>query len=189
MSFNPFNTQTASSAVDYWRCDKLISTLKTKKQFGNSLDIGDKNPFTKRLVDELNITKLKNTQFDLNYPQSIDDKFDSIFCFEVLEHVQNPLLLLDWIAEHLEQEGTLYLTTPKGGFPSVLMWPPSHYHEIDLYRIKVLFDLSKLKIKENRIFKAPPTIYLRTGLIRPLFRILWGGWIYIEAKKKVVESK
>lgn len=185
MGKNPFKTGTNTSVVDRWRCKKLINILKNARNgsFGKILDVGERSPFTEQLEKSLQI-KIENTNFDLNYPKQLNKKYDSIFCFEVLEHLQNPLLFLDWMADHLSKNGKVYLTTPKGGFPSLLMWPKSHYHEIDEYRLKSLFDLSKLTITYFKTFNAPMSIYLQTGFIRPIFRILWGGWIYLEAMKK-----
>lgn len=182
---SPFVADTSTTSVDQWRKDFTINYLKNlNTDFGKSLDIGNQNPFSVRLKNELSLKSLSDTDFDLNYPKEMGEKFDTIFCFEVLEHIQNPLLFLDWCAEHLNKSGKLYLSTPVGGFPSKLMWPNSHFHEMDQYRIEVLFKLSKLNINKNKIIKAPSKAYLETGLIRPIFRILFGGWFFLTASQK-----
>lgn len=62
----------------------------------------------------LDINKDFNVDFtnDVNYPFDIEQKFDTVFCFETLEHVWNPLQAVRNVYEHTKKGGTMYFSTP-----------------------------------------------------------------------------
>ena len=45
------------------------------------------------------------------------EKFDNIFICEVIEHVENPELLLDIAENHLAKDGIIFITTPEYNGP------------------------------------------------------------------------
>ena len=57
-------------------------------------------------------------------------RFDIITCFEVIEHVDNPLRLLSYIREALEPRGRVFLSTPSreriAAHSNVWDYPPNH---------------------------------------------------------------
>lgn len=57
--------------------------------------------------------------------KTIDKTFDTIICFNTLEHVFNPVVVLENLANLLNKNGTLLISTP-------VMWPihgyPSDFH-------------------------------------------------------------
>lgn len=174
----------------YWiTLEKLPKELK-----GKALDLGVVNPFTpilKKTYPELEIT---NTVDDLNFDLAAlpfpDKSFDVIFSFEVLEHLMNPLWNLQECRRVLKDTGTIYLTTPKGGFPSTLMWPPTHFHEIDRDRMLTLAKSANLDIAQLTRFNKGPLYWWKMGLIRPTLRVFFGGWFYIElTKDKLQQTK
>lgn len=154
---------------------------------GQALDLGVVNPFTPFLKQTYPKLEIANTEEDLDldvaaFPYE-DKKFDYVFSFEVLEHLMNPLWNLLECRRILKDAGTIYLTTPKGIFPSTLMWPPAHFHEIDHKRMHILAERAGLQIKRIERFNKSPFYWWKMGLIRPTLRILMGGWFYIELQK------
>jgi ubiquinone/menaquinone biosynthesis C-methylase UbiE len=60
----------------------------------------------------------------LSYP---DDRFDLIVCFEVIEHFEEPLVVLDELVRVLAPEGVLLISSPnRGVYPD---GNPHHFHE------------------------------------------------------------
>lgn len=154
---------------------------------GRALDLGVINPFTPILKEHYPQLEIINTHpkldFDVDRFPFEDKSFDCIFSFEVLEHLMNPLWNMLECRRVLKDEGKIYLTTPKGIFPSTLMWPPAHFHEIDSYRMHVLAERASLQIKRIERFNKGPFYWWKMGIIRPTLRILIGGWFYIELEK------
>ncbi len=86
---------------------RFRETIKRVNIIEPALDIGGENSLGI-------ILGIRNfTDIDLNKPWLLPKKkYNTITCFEILEHVQAPLLLLSIIKERLNKGGTLYLTTP-----------------------------------------------------------------------------
>ena len=71
-------------------------------------------------------------------------KYDMVFCFELLEHVQNPLFLLKGLVDIIKDTGVIYLSTPHR---PRWMWPDYHYNEISAKHMqKWLLDPLNLEI-------------------------------------------
>lgn len=64
------------------------------------------------LVDELNQRGYNVRCVDATSDTDLGEKFDVAFIGDVIEHVNNPVLLLRFAARHLAPEGRLYVTTP-----------------------------------------------------------------------------
>lgn len=182
---NPFKDY-GEIKVDYDRygitLEKLPKTLS-----GKALDLGVVNPFTSILKEKYPALELINTEEDINFDLvklPFEDKtFDCIFSFEVLEHLMNPLWNLLECRRVLKENGAIYLTTPKGGFPSTLMWLPTHFHEIDRERLNILVKSANLRIDRLERFNKGPFYWWKMGIVRPTLRVFFGGWFYIELKK------
>ena len=182
---NPFKDY-GSIKADYGRYDITLEILP-RGISGQALDLGAANPFTpflQRAYPQLDITNTDGkTDFDKDQLPFPDKTFDAVFSFEVLEHLMNPLWNLRECRRVLKDEGTIYITTPKGGFPSTLMWPATHFHEIDKQRLQVLAESSKLRIDEISRFNKGPFYWWKMGIIRPTLRVFFGGWYYLELRK------
>jgi SAM-dependent methyltransferase len=117
------------------------------------LDIGEDNPF-KQLLEIYLELRIESTvgEIDFDYDKlQVTKKFNTIFCFEVLEHLFNPLFFLERLKDILTDDGIIYLSTPRNGCTK-LRWYYRHYNEIPDKQIKWLFDRAKLKIvKTDRI--------------------------------------
>lgn len=133
-------------------------------------DMGNPN-FKKTQFEKLlnqDIESIYGFDFD-RIPWNYDKKFNTIFCFEILEHLFNPLLFLEQLKKLLESnEGTIYLSTP---YRAHFLWTKHHYHEIDDTRIKWLFDKAGLKIAESRKIRLFRGWKYHLRGIRPLLRL------------------
>lgn len=64
---------------------------------------------------------------DLRRLEFDDDRFDLIVCFEVIEHFQEPLVVLDELTRVLGDSGVLLISSPnRGVYPE---GNPHHFHE------------------------------------------------------------
>lgn len=86
----------------------------------------------------------ESTIWDLNNPAPKSAKKAGIVIFlEVLEHLDNPLLGLQNISNHIEQGGVLVLTTPN---------PQSSKNTLNLFLRGALYAFQEKHIKENHVF-------------------------------------
>jgi SAM-dependent methyltransferase len=109
-----------------------------------------------------------------------DRSFDSVLCIEVLEHAEDPELLLCEIARVLKENGTLLLTVPWSARQHHL---PSDYHRFTSERLRALlgkagFDPVEISERGNDIGAiANKLTVLTIRLFRPPYwkrgNILW----------------
>ena len=153
------------------RIKKTIDFLKTENLSGQIADCGENNPM-KEAIEKYFDIKIYNLDWDFNDPlpmyPAIGYKFDVIFCFEVLEHLFNPLLFLNHLKYHLKPESIIFLSTP-------YQWPQKlksihHYHEIPTDRLLWLFDAANLKIVKQGKITIAGNWYNHIHGIRPLLR-------------------
>lgn len=134
--------------------------------FGRMLEVGEANQFGGWVEDYFAIV-MTNTAGDLNGSLwwhvgagGIDknQNFDTIFVFEVIEHLMNPLLFLDELSKRCDGNTRVFLTYPAGTWIS--WWMRMHFHEISRERFKLLLDHSPFReVRYERVF-------------------LWGDWKY-----------
>jgi len=157
---------------------RFRETVKRVKIIEPSLDIGEPNSISKYLEIK------KNTNFDLNWEWPVSEKFRTITCFEVIEHVENPLMLMKEIYDHLEPGGKLYLTTP------VRWWigkGKHHFHEFSIGELTAMLHKVGFLIYTHERIRA----YQFNGHfgIRPIVRwlrdIFIGQCVFVEAEKTV----
>lgn len=182
---NPFKDY-GDIKADYDRYKITLKKLPADLS-GKALDLGVVNPFTPILKQTYPHLEIINTPADLDFDIRTlpyrEKSFDVVFSFEVLEHLMNPLWNLLECRRVLKDDGIIYMTTPKGIFPSTIMWPDAHFHEIDFRRIYILAERAGLRIKRIERFNKGPFYWWKMGLIRPTLRILLGGWFYVEMQK------
>jgi len=72
------------------------------------------------VADRLTLHLGTNTNIDALYkpgwPACPPVKFDIVGLFEVIEHVQRPVVVVTDLLEHLKPDGMLFMSTPWGGF-------------------------------------------------------------------------
>jgi SAM-dependent methyltransferase len=182
---NPYKDYGAVKA-DYERY-KITLDIMPSHLSGTVLDLGVPNPFTPLIRESYPGLEIVNTgehiDFDKGSLPFPDKSFDAVFSFEVLEHLMNPLWNLLECRRVLKDEGTMFITTPKGGFPSLLMWKETHFHEIDRRRLKVLMQSADLRIRRMEGFNKSPFYWWKMGIFRPTLRVFLGGWFYLEVQK------
>lgn len=146
------------------------------KQLGRCLEVGEKNPFSEALKERA--ASILNTDFDLDYPYKLatgkryTNDFDSVCLFEVIEHLMNPLSLLEWCADRIRSNpaGRIFLSTPVCK-PKFLR-PPNHFHEFTHDELFWLFKRAGLKITREAKTKSVPASWMLKG-VRPLLRYLY----------------
>jgi hypothetical protein len=136
------------------------------------LDIGDPNWCGTQLANHFKI-KIDNTlpsDFNdvLRTPQ---EKYRTIFCFEILEHVMNPAKFLKEIHGLLDDGGALYLSTPKLAVIPIYQ-TDAHFVEYKQYGLSRMFEYCGFKIVESDVFSPFPLWWGMTG-VRPVFRALF----------------
>jgi len=156
--------------------DHLANPLRkayTLEQLGRGLsepvlDIGQSG-FSTEIRNLLGI-ELANTRHDLDIG-TIEGQWGSILCFEVLEHLGNPLHLLLEMRNALKPDGFIWLSTPL-----IARWRPdgfragNHVFEFSRPQLEFLLHRGGLLIEEEHVFRYKPvTQYLRG--IRPLVRL------------------
>jgi len=119
--------------------------------------------------------ELIGTQGDFNTvdwePLKID-KYENAFCFEVIEHLCNPLLFLIKLKSYLTDNGKLFVSFPSGR-PQFL-WTNGHFHEYGKKRAEKLFEMAGYKIARKTrtsILWKKPHEYFKG--VRPLLRLFF----------------
>lgn len=152
--------------------------LKKLYQFIDDLhepcaDCGESNPIKKALEKYFNV-KITSLDIDLDR-EKINGKFGTILCFEVLEHLFNPLYCLETIKNSLTDNGVLYLSTP---YRMKLLWGHRHFHEIDNKRIKWLFQSAGFRIVKQVSVSIRWEWWRHFTGFRPLLRLFQKTRLY-----------
>jgi len=159
---------------------KTISNfIGLKKDFGKVLDIGDENPLSRKLSSYYDIS-IDQTDIDLDL-DSLEGNYNTVFCFEVIEHLFNPLHLLLEINGVLENDGSLILSTPKRR--PHFMWYKYHFHEFSKEELDNLITRAGFKVKriEYKMSGRPLIGYIKG--IRPFLRLFLERKCLLELKK------
>jgi len=145
---------------------------------GITLVIGEHNEFD-NYICRFNCDEYVNTRGDLNWlkwePWYQGGIFNSVFCFDVIEHLINPGLFLKRLARFITNETNVYITFPYRH--NVKYWSSTHFQEYDLDRFKTLVELCGYQIirEQHVILHRPWRFYLG---FRPLMRLLFNKYHY-----------
>jgi len=147
--------------------------LKVYRQFigndfipGKSLDIGEPGYVSNQLAVTDN-TAMCDLNYNIHAPQY---EYDVITCFEVLNHVMNPLMLMEKICKFLKPGGKIYLSVPK-------LWLISWHHckhnfvMYDPRRLATLFEYAGFDVVRSETHNPWPWWLMFYGF-RPMFRVL-----------------
>jgi len=144
------------------KTSEFINNLK-----GKIADIGCINAKSLYISKSFNVN-IDQIDCDFNFDVLPVNKYDIIFCLEVLEHLQNPLFFMKNLKLMLRENGIIYLSTP--GRPQIL-WTKHHFFEMNEKHLTkwILEPLGLKIIKRKKIMLRRPFWTYSTG-IRPLLR-------------------
>lgn len=133
---------------------------------GIALDIGERNNLSKYIESRNDVTII-NTVSDLDYSIEYDyscSLFDTVFCFEVIEHLLNPRMFFDNLSKIINRESNIFLSYPSR--PKFLWNNDEHFHEYDRLRFDYLLEKTGFRIVREK------NIYVRRKPIgiRPIIR-------------------
>lgn len=156
------------------RWKKTITFLKVVPDASRGLDIGQRSSFTTQLESFFDCP-FDTTKVDLDV-EPLAGRYDVVTCFEIIEHLFNPLHLLLQIRKVMPPAGRLYLSTPSG--KPHFLWSSSHYHEMLFRSIKALFDRAGFSIlRKQKITTFPWWFYFKG--VRPLMRAVFERtWLF-----------
>lgn len=118
-------------------------------------------PFAKEIIG-YDIDKRTIKKAIKEYGQHFTDKlptkkdFDSLICFEIIEHVNDPKKLIDYLSGHLKKDGLLILSTPNN-FNRI--HPPKNRFHIKEFELKELYGLLSKKFKHVDTYGQLKTNY------------------------------
>lgn len=159
---------------------KLIAKfIGIHRNLGKVLDIGSSNPKGKGLEKHFGI-EIDNTTLDLDINE-LYGSYDTVFCFEVIEHVFNSLHLLLEIKKVLKIGGRLFITTPK--HRPYLLRGKEHFHEFYKVDLLNLAERAGFKIMKFRVIRRRLFWTLCYG-VEPLINLIFGNF-YLELAKEV----
>lgn len=142
------------------------------RPMGECADIGCSNAKMEYIKSKFNIDVTQVNTKDFNYDYigvAYKNKFDTIFCFEVLEHLQNPLFFMGQLKEMLKPGGIIYLSTP--GRPKIL-WTEHHFMEYKPNHLKKwILDPLELMVVRRKKIRTPHTVWFHLSGLRPFLRI------------------
>lgn len=147
------------------RFKKIVEFIENENWMGDRtyqtsgatyLDIGDRSALINEIEKKLGITADSTNATDFNNCVTAPkDKYDNIFCFEVLEHVMNPALFMRQLRELLNDNGVLYLSTPKASIINFYQYK-HHFAEYRTQQLIALFEYCGFMVKRVKIYKSFP---------------------------------
>ncbi|TKJ40323.1 hypothetical protein CEE37_08330 [candidate division LCP-89 bacterium B3_LCP] len=186
MGKNPFRgsaDETLTPAILKGRIAFYSNWIKELPEDIQILDIAEPNPISQSLQEKYRLN-IVNTEGDLNFADWTPiEQFQCVFCFEVIEHLQNPLFFLKELRKRMVPEGQLFLTCPKATFRLLQM--PDHFNEMDEYRLRTVFDIARdFEIVEFGETGSNYPWFIFWRGYRPLLRALFQKSFYLKAIAK-----
>jgi len=133
------------------------------------LVMGEKKEFESYLEKYFS-GKFSYTNHDLNWYSPSDTKYNTILCFEIIEHLLNPLLFLSECKRLMRKKGLLYISYPTHTLK--YFWHESHFHEYDKSRFVYLLKIAGLEV----VSYSEKTMRSKEIGIRPLLKNTPIGW-------------
>jgi len=170
---NPYWFEGKNQTMRDLRINEVKSFLKNN--LGKILHLGEAPLFKKDLGIDFD-----ETIGDLDIIKLEENNYDTVFMFEIAEHLFNPLFVLLNVRKTLKDGGVLYLSTPRR--PFFLRNKNHHFHEYQDKSLENLLERAGFKITKTRLFR---TRSLASGFrgLRPLLRVFFEKIILIEAYK------
>lgn len=117
------------------------------------LDVGERNYVGKILAPFADNTVPSDFNYGISAPHKV---YQTVFCFEVIEHVMSPLQLLCQIRNLLGPEGILYLSTPVRNKYGFMFNETCHFTEYSINSIKTVVEYAGFKITQHETFRSIP---------------------------------
>jgi hypothetical protein len=134
------------------------------------LDLGPTNALARELEARDGVRIEHTDQHDLDRERLAafrQGPYATITAFEILEHVMNPLFVLDGCREVLRADGVLYVSVPRrNGCEWLFGKSPEHFHEFAPDELRWMLDKAGFDVDT---FAAANTSALSFG-VRPLLR-------------------
>ena len=155
----------------------------------NILDIGEANWVSEQIRLWFRPWRLENTlTTDLNWSVCAPSNwYNTIFCFEVIEHLMNPALMLTEVRRVLMPGCALYLSTPLHNRLGFYFNETNHFAEYKESSLRILLDYCGFEVTDVHKFKSIPfwqSFRHGAGLVRGTLRALTQETILIRAVKR-----
>lgn len=147
------------------------------------LDIGGESPLGQAIVERFRIRTV-NTNQDLDV-EWLTGRYRTVFSFEVIEHLGSPLRHLQNIFELLEDQGSLFLSTPlvvNRLRPTHLLRGKHHIFEMDRFQLDFLIQKAGFRIASEASCRYLPTWKYFIGL-RPFIKYFTDRCILLRLEK------
>jgi len=153
------------------------------------LDLGPPNALA-RVLEQRDAVRIVHTgEHDLDREPMASFQpgpFATVTAFEILEHLLNPLLVLDGCRQVLLPDGHLYVTVPRRHPHEWLFGKsPEHFHEFAPDELRWLLDKAGFEIEH---FAVANTSELTAG-VRPLLRRFFRNLILVRCRPRAVPGR
>ncbi len=148
------------------------------------LDLGPSNALARELEKRFGVDIAHTGSHDLDRERLAafcPGPYASITGFEILEHVMNPLFVLDGCREVLQGDGVLYLSVPRRHpWEWLFGKSPEHFHEFARDELRWLLDKAGFTVV--RWVELDTSEFLLG--VRPLLRRLFRNLIFVECRPR-----
>jgi SAM-dependent methyltransferase len=149
------------------------------------LDLGPANALARAVEQRFEVRVEHTGQLDLDREllrTAFPGPWAAITAFEILEHVMNPLFVLDGCREVLRPDGVLYITVPRRHPHEWLFGKsPEHFHEFAPDEMRWVIDKAGFAIAR---FTTANTSEMGFG-VRPLLRRTFRNLMLAECRLRV----
>jgi SAM-dependent methyltransferase len=144
-----------TSAADIW-FRRVFKDLLADYSRGELLDAGAGNLLYRNLLEDycdsyeaLDINDAPNIEYvqDLQNTDLDSDSYDTVFCRNVLEHLQKPRSAMSEISRLLRDDGTAIVSVPHLAY---LHNEPEDYYRFTQYGLEEIVSDTKLEVIETR---------------------------------------
>jgi SAM-dependent methyltransferase len=146
------------------------------------LDLGPPNALARVIAGEHGVTMEHTDQHDLDRESLRDVRpgpWATITGFEILEHLMNPLFVLDGCRDVLQPDGVLYLSVPRRHpWEKLFGKSPEHFHEFAPDELRWLLEKARFRVER---WVELNTTELSPGL-RPLLRRLFRNLFFVKCR-------
>jgi hypothetical protein len=156
---------------------------------GPVLDLGPPNALAREMERRYGVNIVHTDAHDLDRERLgafRPGPYGTITAFEILEHVLNPLFVLDGCREVLLPHGTLHVSVPRrNGCEWVFGKSPEHFHEFAPDELRWLLTKAGFEIEH---WDAANSSVLSPGL-RPLLRRLLRNLLLVRCRVRGAEAR